>query len=140
MKFFKKNTRSSITDSAASSMAKCILKSQHWFAKNLEDLTANWRQRHQWVFLCLICALLSGLSVIAIVQSFRKAGNAKVIILKPITVPKGIYKEGRIFLITEKEFQQVQQFKTTHPDLQKERPDLFQNLNLVEQSYHSQQK
>ena len=140
MKLFRKNTKSNITDKAASGIANGILKSQQWFAKKLDGLTANWRQRHQWVFLCLICVVLCGLSVIAIVQSFRKTGNAKVIILKPITVPKGIYKESKIFLITEKEFQQVQQFKTTHPGLQKERPDLFHSLNLVEQSYYSQQK
>ena len=140
MKLFKRGTNSTITDKAAARIAESILKSQQWFAKKLEGLTANWGQRHKWIFLCFICGVLCGLSGIAIIQSFKTTGNAKVIILKPITFPGGIYKESNVFLITEKEFQQVQQFKTAHPDLQNERPDLFHSLNLVEQSYYSQHK
>jgi hypothetical protein len=55
-------------------------------------------------------------------------------------IPKNIYKEGKAFLITESEFQKVQEYKRTHPNLIKERPDLFDSLVLIEQSYYSQKK
>ncbi|MDQ6889966.1 MAG: hypothetical protein M3Z56_06805 [Bacteroidota bacterium] len=140
MKLLKKNTRSNFTDRAAVGIADAILKSQRSFSKKLACLTTNWRRRHQWIFLYLICLLFGGWSFIAIAQSFKTPENSRIIILKSITVPKAIHKESKIYLITEKEFEQVQQFKTNHPGLQKERPQLYNSLNLVEQSYYSQQK
>ena len=141
MKLFKrKDGQVNIHDKAATGIANGILKSQRWFATNLENLTAKWKQKQQWVFLYTVCLLFGGLSIGAIVNSFKTPANPKALMPKSITVPKNIYKEDIAFLITENEFQKVQEYKRTHPNLIKERPDLFDSLVLIEQSYYSQKK
>lgn len=141
MKLFKrKEGQVNIPDKAATGIANGILKSQRWFANTLESLTNKWKQKQQWIFLYTVCFLFGGLSIAAIVNSFKFPENAKALMPKSISVPKNIYKEDKPFLITETEFQKVQEYKRTHPNLLKERPGLFDSLMLIEQSYYSQKK
>jgi hypothetical protein len=139
MKLFKKNiNQTNIPDKAATGIANGILKSQRWFANSLEDVTKKWKQKQQWVFLLSVCILFGGLSIIAIINSFRQPGNSKAAIPKSISIPKTIQNNTNPYLITENEFQQVQNFKQQHPNLIKERPSLYDSLTLIEQSYYSQ--
>lgn len=141
MKLFKrKEGQVNIADKAATGIANGILKSQRWFANTLERLTNKWKQKQQWIFLYSVCFLFGGLSVTAIVNSFKVPENAKALMPKSITVPKNIYKEDKAFIITENEFQKVKEYKRTHPNLLKERPGLFDSLILIEQTYYSQKK
>ena len=141
MKLFKGNkSQSNIPDKAATCIANGILKTQNWFAINLQRVTKNWKQKQQWIFLYTVCFLFGGLSIAAVVNSFKVPENSKALMPKSISVPKNIYKEGKAFLITENEFQKVQEYKRTHPNLIKERPGLFDSLVLIEQSYYSQKK
>ena len=141
MKLFKrKKGQVNIPDKAATGIANGILKSQHWFANILESLTNKWKQKQQWIFLYAVCFLFGGLSLAAIVHSFKVPENAKALIPKSITVPKNIYKGNKTFIITENEFQKVQKCKRTHPNLLKERPGFFDSLTLIEQTYYSQKK
>jgi hypothetical protein len=141
MKLFQSNkSKSILQDKAASGIANSILKSQRWFASNLERLTKKWKQKQQWIFLYVVCLLFGGLSIAAVVNAFKVSADSKVIIPKSIAVPKNIYQGDNPFLITEKEFQQVQEYKRKHPSLIKERPGLWDSLTLIEQSYYSQKK
>jgi len=141
MKLFKTNkSKSILQDKAATGIANKILKSQRWFASNLERLTKKWKQKQQWVFLYLVCLLFGGLSIAAVVNAFKVSANSKTIMPKSIAIPKNIYQGNNPFLITENEFQQVQEYKRKHPNLLKERPGLFDSLILIEQSYYSQKK
>jgi hypothetical protein len=141
MKLFnRKEGRVNIPDKAATGIANGILKSQRWFANTLESLTNKWKQKQQWIFLYTVCCLFGGLSIAAIVNSFKVPETTNAIMHKSITVPKNIYKEHKAFLITENEFQKVQEYKRTHLNLIKERPGLFDSLALIEQLYYSQKK
>ena len=141
MKLFKKNiTANELTDKAANGIANRILKSQNGFAKLMYSITKNWKQKQQWIFLYLICLFFGGLSIVAIVNSFKDKESNNAIIPKSISVPKNIHQQSNVFVITENEFQQIQEYKRTYPNLQKERPGLFDSLTLVEQIYYSQKK
>ena len=141
MKLFKrKEGRVCIPDRAANGIANGILKSQHWFANTLESLTNKWKQKQQWIFLYAVCLVFGGLSIAAMVNSFKTRINPNRLMPKSITVPKNIYKEDKAFVITETEFQKVKEYKHTHPNLIKERPGLFDSLILIEQTYYSQKK
>ncbi len=141
MKLFKRNkSQLNIQDKAATGIANGILKTQNWFAINLQQVTKNWKQKQQWIFLYLVCIAFGGMSIVAIVNSFKVSDKAKSIIPKPISIPGNTYKKDKAFLITENEFQKVQEYKQTHPNLIKERPGLFDSLTLIEQVYYSQKK
>lgn len=141
MKLFSKNiSNSAITDKAANGIANGILKSQIGFAKYMFSVTKNWKQKQQWIFLYLVCLFFGGLSIVAIVNPFKTKEQDKAIIPKPISVPKNINQQNNDFVITENEFQQVQEYKRKYPNLQKERPGLFDSLSLIEQVYYSQKK
>ena len=141
MKFFRKNkSQLNIQDKAATGIANAILKAQSWLALNLEIVTKNWKQKQQWIFLYLVCIAFGGMSIVAIVNSFKASDKTKSIIPKQISTPKNIYRRNKAFLITENEFQKVQEYKQTHPNLIKERPGLFDSLTLIEQVYYSQKK
>ena len=141
MKLIKrKEGQVNVPDKAATGIANGILKSQRWFANTLENMTNKWKQKQQWIFLYTVCLLFGGLSIAAMVHSFSIPENAKALMPNSISVPKNIYKEEKAFLITENEFQKVQEYKRTHPNLIKERPGLFDSLVLIEQSYYSQKK
>lgn len=141
MKLFKKYISDGyLPDKAATSIANGILKSQRWFANNLERFTKKWKQKQQWIFLYAICLLFGGLSTTAIINSFKVSEKTKAIIPKSISIPKNIYNKDNAYIITENEFKKVQEYKQTHPNLFKERPGLFDSLALIEQTYYSQKK
>jgi len=141
MKLFSKNIKNSaLTDKAANGIASGILKSQNGFAKCMYSLTKNWKQKQQWIFLYLVCLVFGGLSIVAIVNSFKTQEPDKAIIPKSISVPRNIHQQNNEFIITENEFQKVQEYKRKYPNLQKERPGLFDSLSLIEQVYYSQKK
>jgi hypothetical protein len=141
MKFFKRNkSQLNLQDKAATGIANGILKTQNWFALNLERVTKNWKRKQQWIFLYLVCIAFGGMSIVAIVNSFKAPDKRKSINPKQISTPKNIYRRDKAFLITEKEFQKVQEYKQTHPNLIKESPGLFDSLTLIEQVYYSQKK
>ena len=141
MKLFKrKEGQVNMPDKAATGIANGILKSQRWFANTLESRTIKWKQKQQWIFLCAVCLVFGGLSIAAMVKSFKTGADSNTLMPKSISVPKNIYEEDKPFLITENEFQKVQEYKRTHPNLIKERPGLFDSLILIEQSYYSQKK
>lgn len=141
MNLFSKNIKNSaLTDKAANGIASGILKSQNGFARYMYSLTKNWRQKQQWIFLYLVCLVFGGLSIVAIVNSFKTKEPDKAIIPKSISVPRNIHQQNNEFVITENEFQKVQDYKRKYPNLQKERPGLFDSLSLIEQVYYSQKK
>lgn len=141
MKLFSKNIKNSaLTDKAANGIASGILKSQNGFAKYMYSLTKNWKRKQQWIFLYLVCLVFGGLSIVAIVNSFKTKEPDQAIIPKSISVPRNIHQQNNEFIITEKEFQKVQEYKRKYPNLQKERPGLFDSLSLIEQVYYSQKK
>ena len=141
MKLFSKNiSNSPITDKAANGIANGILKSQNGFARYMFSVTKNWKQKQQWIFLYLVCLFFGGLSIVAIVNPFKTKEQDKAIIPKFIFMPKSIHQLNNEFVITENEFQQVQEYKRKYPNLQKERPGLFDSLSLIEQVYYSQKK
>ena len=141
MTFFKRSKGNlKVSDKAAIGIANTILKSQRWFGTSLHDLTKKWKQKQQWIFLYSVCLVFGGMSMIGILKTFKTPETSKIIIPKSISIPKNIYKEDKAFIITKKEFQQVQEYKNTHPNLLKERPGLFDSLSLIEQVYYSQQK
>ena len=141
MKLFAKNkSQINIPDKAAAGISNGILKSQRWFATSLQGLTKSWKQKQQWIFLYLICLVFGAMSLVAIMSPFKTYRTSIIIIPKSINIPKKFYKEDKAFLITKREFQQVQEYKRSHPNLLKERPGLYDSLNLIEQAYYSQQK
>jgi hypothetical protein len=141
MKLFKKNiTNSAMSDRAANGIASGILKSQNGFARYMHSITKSWKQRQQWIFLYIICLVFGGLSIVATVNSFKTKEQNGVIMPKSISVPKNIHQQNNEFAITEHEFQQVEEYKGKYPNLQKERPGLFDSLSLIEQVYYSQKK
>ncbi|MBN8718363.1 MAG: hypothetical protein J0H85_02900 [Sediminibacterium magnilacihabitans] len=141
MKLFKSGTiKGELANKAAIKIANCIIKFQNGFAKCMFSFTRNWKQKQQWLFLYMVCFVFGGLSIIAILNPFKTKEQDKAIIPKSISVPKSIQKQNGQFVITENEFQQVQEYKRKFPNLQKEKPGLFDSLNLVEQMYYSQKK
>ena len=141
MKLLKrKEGQANLPDKAATGIANGILKSQRWFTNTLESLTNKWKQKQQWIFLYAVCLVFGGLSITAMVNSFKTGANSNTLMPKSITVPKNIYRGDQAFIITENEFQKVQEYKRTHANLIKERPGLFDSLVLIEQTYYSQKK
>ncbi|MDN3654130.1 hypothetical protein QWZ08_00745 [Ferruginibacter paludis] len=141
MKFLNKQiNRETVTDKAASGIAKGILKTQSGFEKYMLSLSKNWKGKQQWIFLYLVCLIFGGLSIIAIVNPFRVKDTNSSVIPKSIAVPKNIQQQYKSFAITENELKQVQEYKAKHPSLQQERPGLFDSLSMIEEVYYSQKK
>ena len=132
--------KEALTDKAANGIAKGILKTQSGFEKYMRSLSKNWKGKQQWIFLYSVCLVFGGLSIIAIVNPFRVKNTNSRIIPKSIAVPKSIDQHRNGFAVTENEFKQVQEYKAKHPNLQKERPGLFDSLSLIEEVYYSQKK
>lgn len=132
--------KEALTDKAANGIAKGILKTQSGFEKYMRSLSKNWKGKQQWIFLYFVCLIFGGLSIVTIVNPFRVKDTKSSIIPKSIAVPNSIHQQRNGFAITETEFQQVQEYKAKHPNLQKERPGLFDSLSLIEEVYYSQKK
>jgi hypothetical protein len=141
MRFFNRHIKTpELTDKAAKGIAGGILKSQNGFANYMYSKTKNWKQKQQWVFLYMVCLFFGGLSIGAIVNSFKIKDQDRTILPKSISIPRNIHQENNQLLITENEFQKVQEYKRKYPNLRKERPGLFDSLTLIEQVYYSQIK
>ncbi len=141
MKLFKKHTgNSNLSDKAATGIANGIIKIQSKFTVLLSRFTESWKQKQKWIFLCIVCLVFGGMSVISIVEPFKTIQKSRSLKPQSISVPQNIQKETKVFLITDKEFQAVRAYKQTHPNLLKERPGLYDSLGLIEQMYYSQQK
>ena len=158
MKLFKRNTiqtKSVLSDKAAGLIAGGILKVQKKFANVLGQISASWKTKQQLIFLYLVCIVLGGLSVVAIIKPFNK--NAPNSLNKPsaIKTPRNIYsnEDQHSVRITENEIRQVHVFKHTLDSLSKtddgkikvnkllnKRPGLIDSLEMVEQLYYSQKK
>lgn len=132
--------KEALTDKAANGITKGILKTQIGFEKLMRSLSKNWKGKQQWIFLYLVCLVFGGLSIVAIVNPFRVKDTNSSLIPKSIAVPKSIHQQRNGFAITENEFKQVQEYKAKHPNLQQERPGLFDSLSLIEDVYYSQKK
>ncbi|MEO7488870.1 MAG: hypothetical protein ABIU77_17295 [Ferruginibacter sp.] len=132
--------KETITDKAANGIANGILKSQTGFAICMHSITKNWEGRQQWIFLSAVCVCFGGLSIIAVVNPFRMQGDGDSIRPKSIVVPRNIHRQNNGFAITENELKKAQEYKAGHPNLQKERPGLFDSLSLIEEVYYLQKK
>ena len=139
MKFFKTHTQPEVVkDKAANRIAQGILKIQSGFSDYMFSMTKNWNQKNQWVFLLLVSLVLGGMSILAIVVPYQLTKNQTYFLPDEMTPSKRIPAHQEKYTITEKEFQMIQEYKSTHPNLQAENPPLFDSLNLVEQIYYSQ--
>ena len=141
MKIFKQHKDlSALPDKAAGRIACLILKVQSGFAAWMSKLSGDWTRKQQWVFLVCTCTVFIVLSIVAVVKPFASPTARSAAGPAPIAIPKPLPKEIPRYAITETEFRRVQQYKQRHPQLQQERPGLFDSLTLIEQLYYSQQK
>lgn len=157
MKLFKnynRNTNHAVSDKAAGWIAGGILKTQKRFADTLGAISARWKTKQQWVFLCMLCLVFGGLSVVALVKAFN---NKTQSISKPAAIekPRSILKREskNEVLITDNEIGEVHSFKRLLDSLSKtaegkikvkrllsRRPGLMDSIEMVEQLYYSQKK
>ena len=149
MKVFKKNKN--ISNAAAGKIAGTILFIQNKFAGAMDKVSASWKLKQQWIFLYLVCLLLGGLSVVAIIQPFK----SKTVLLRPTSIHllKLLPQQEEKIIITDNEIIRVHDFKQKLESLSKtkegkikvdkffnQRPGLFDSLEKVEQLYYSQKK
>ena len=129
-----------LSDQVAGRLAHWILKYQELFTKMLSVRTNNWSLKQQWIFLCLICIVLGGASILAMVQSFSINHSDTVAISATSSVSlKPLVNEAPA-IITREEFEAAKQYKMEHPDLHTDIPDLFERLSFIEETYYSQNK
>ena len=129
-----------LSDQVAGKLANWILKYQELFTKMLSVRTNHWSLKQQWIFLCLICIVLGGASILSMVQSFKARPADTVAISTTSSVSlKPLINEASA-IITREEFEAAKQYKSEHPDLLHELPDLYERLSSIEQTYHSQNK
>ena len=129
-----------LSDQVAGRLAHWILKYQELFTKMLSVRTNHWSLKQQWIFLCLICIVLGGASILAMVQSFKATpGNTTAISATSSVSIKPLANEAPA-IITREEFEAAKQYMAEHPDLLHELPDLYERLSAIEQAYYSQNK
>ena len=129
-----------ISEKLAIGIATGILWVQHGFANKLQSFTKNWQQTQRWIFLYLTCLIFGGMSIVILLQPFNATTILKVTTIKSIGAKNHYQLQQKGFLITGEEFEKVQQYKSGHPNLEKEMPGLYDSLKLVEQAFYSQQK
>ena len=140
MKIIHNDRKHQISEKLAVYIADFIIKVQHWFAKKLQTSTKNWKQPQRFIFLYLICLIFGGMSMVIILQPFSTGGVCKPLQINFIRKNNNYKPPQKGFLITKEELQKVQQYKLAHPNLDKEKPGLYDSLQLIEQAYYSQQK
>lgn len=141
MRFFKTNKSTElVADKVANRIANGILISQEKFASILGKWTRKWKQKQKWILIYFTSLVLGGLSIISIVKPFQDIENNKSFIPKSISIPKSLPVPEKSFVITEVEYQKVQNLKNSYPGLKKENPGLYDSLLLIEEAYNSQQK
>lgn len=127
-----------LSDQVAGRLAHLILKYQELFTKMLSGKTNHWSLKQQWIFLCLICIVLGGASILAMVQSFKERPTEIIPISTSVNL-KPLANDAPA-IITREEFEAAKIYKAEHPDLLHEIPDLYQRLSLIEETYYSQNK
>ena len=127
-----------LSDQVAGRLAHLILKYQVLFTKMLSGKTNHWSLKQQWIFLCLICIVLGGASILAMVQSFKER-PADIITISASTsvILKPLVTEAPA-IITREEFDAAKLYKAEHPDLHTEIPDLYDRLSFIEETYYIQ--
>ena len=125
---------------AAERIAGSILKVQERFAKVLGKLSSSWKIKQQWIFLCCVCVVFGGFSVLAVVGSFSKKGHAPLSRPGAIKAPAPLPDETNLVKITDSEFKQIERFKDTLDKFSKDRPGLMDSIEQVEKLYYSQKK
>ena len=129
-----------LSDHIAGSLANWILKYQELFTKMLSVRTIHWSLKQQWIFLCLVCIVFGGASIVAMVQSFRINPTDTVTISATSSVSLKPLANEAPALITREEFEAAKQYNMEHPDLLHELPDLYERLSSIEETYYSQNK
>ena len=129
-----------LSDQVAGKLANWILKYQELFTKMLSVRTNHWSLKQQWIFLCLICIVLGGASILAMVQSFRINPTNTVAISATSSVSLKPLPNEAPAIITREEFEAAKLCKAQHPDLMHELPDLYERLNSIEETYYLQNK
>ena len=129
-----------LSDQVAGRLANWILKYQELFTKMLSMRSNHWSLKQQWIFLCLICIVLGGASILAMVQSFKGSPADTVAISSTSSVRLKPLPNEAPAIITREEFEAAKQYKIEHPDLLHELPDLYECLSSIEQAYYSQNK
>lgn len=145
----KKNNK--ISEAAAGRIAKIILAVQAKFARIMGKVSSRWKAKQQLIFMYLICLVLGGLSVIAIIKPF----NNKDVLHRPaeIHLPKLIPRDADKVIITDNEIEKVRGFKQRLDSLSKTkegkiklqrflkaRPGFMDSIEKVDQMYYSQKK
>ena len=129
-----------LSDQVAGKLANWILKYQELFTKMLSVRTNHWSLKQQWIFLCLVCIVLGGASILAMVQSFRINPTDTAVISATSSVSLKPLANEAPAIITREEFEVAKRYKAEHPDLLHELPDLYERLSSIEQAYYSQNK
>ena len=80
------------------------------------------------------------MSMVVILQSLNSGKVIEFSHTKFTSKTQTFIPQQKGFLITKEELQKVQEYKLAHPNLGKEIPGFYDSLNLIEQSYYSQQK
>lgn len=127
-----------LSDQVAGRLAHLILKYQELFTKMLSGKTNHWSLKQQWIFLCVICIVLGGASILAMVQSFKERPTEIIPISTSVNLKPLVNDAPAI--ITREEFEAAKIYKAEHPDLLHEIPDLYQRLSFIEETYYSQNK
>ena len=129
-----------LSDQVAGRLANWILKYQELFTKMLSVRTNHWSLKQQWIFLCLICIVLGGASILAMVQSFKGSPAHTVAISATSSVTLKPLQVEAPAIITREEFEAAKQYKIEHSDLLHEVPDLYERLSSIQQTYYLQNK
>ena len=140
MNNIKHDTKHQISERLATIIASGILQVQYWFAKILQSSTKKWKQPQRLIFLYMTCLVFGGMSMVVILQSLNSGEVSEISHMKFTNKMQAFTPQHKGFLITKEELQKVQKYKLEHPKLDKEMPGLYDSLNLIEQSYYSQQK
>lgn len=141
-----------LKNSAAGKIAKGILTVQKRFADGMSAVTKKWKAKQQLIFLYLVCLVLGGLSIIAVIKPFNDKKNT---LEKPSSIhfPKLVQPKEYKIIITDNEITKIHALKQRLDSLSKtkegklkteqlfkRRPGLFDSLEMVEQMYYSQKK
>lgn len=121
-------------------IAGWILKYQDLLTKWISGRTGKWSPNQQWIFLCVVCFILGGASILAMVQSFRLASTENTVITGAASSSVQTLPPEAIAIISKEEFEAAKLYKAEHPGLLLELPDLYQRLSLIEAAYYSQIK
>jgi len=140
MKQFNSNVCSEVKDKLANRIAETILKHQLKISNKFYLQTSGWNKSQQLVFLLLTSLAIGGMSIVIMIDCLHASTSFNSAIPAQITSVKGLHREDKSLPITDKEFKAVQEYKLKHPELNTDRPELYDSLQLIEEMYQSQKK